>query len=409
MAKKPQRVRIMEQHRVTPLSLPDDSEIKQRLKLHPQAVRLREGKLHEWFTEPLEGGLWSAWGRRARPEARGMTYASMNAVSTSSEPPERGSPTLVLSRFIKTQDGSSDQVELTRGGAPKYGSTRELEDKYLVWVPEAGLLAEEALARQWKPSLHLKWHEMERLPEDQERALDQILTYLTQCQYFCSDVLGPYIGRMHYAFLEVKGYLAYELFDYNLHAGVMRKRMLSNGGGIGSQVDGFDAGVLEACNDASQGFEGEVDRDFNGTVFALDVLFNGIVLQMLRLAEFGAKSRFDRDLFTQMIQDEARHVSWGCKRIQYFLEHCPDREDAVVRLHTIADQAEGAQVMNHLLNPKVLEPLAVMLGGGIEQMGRGYAMLREFWPQFAEQYLARLDGIGLPRRDRCLIPQIAPF
>ncbi len=36
-------------------------------------------------------------------------------------------------------------------------------------------------------------------------------------------------------------------------------------------------------------------------------------------------------------------------------------------------------------------------------------ILREFWPQFAANYLARLDAIGLGRRDRCLIPAQPPF
>ncbi len=406
---KPQRVRIMQQHKVKPLPLPPAEEIKARLKLHPQAAALREGKLHEWFTVPLENSAWSAWGRRAKLEPRGMTYASMNAVSTAPEPPETGSSTLVLSRFIKVKSDDSTQTELTRGGAPKYGSTRELEHRYQVWIDDAGNLAEEALSRQWRPQRSMRWEEMEPLPEELERATDQLMTHLISCQYFCSDVLGPYIGRTHYAFVEVKGYLAYELFDYNLHAGMLRKRILANGGGMGSQVDGYDAGVVEVCNEASQGFEGEVERDFNSMVFAMDVLFNGIVLDILRLAEGSARSRFDQAIYRQMIQDNARHVAWGCKRLRYYLDHCPNREEVVDKLHAAADLIEPGQTAKHLLNPKVLEPLAILLGGGTAKMQQGYAALREFWPQIAEQYLARLDHIGLPRHNRCLIPSEAPF
>ena len=161
---KPQRVRIMQQHKVKPLPLPPAEEIKARLKLHPQAAALREGKLHEWFTVPLENSAWSAWGRRAKLEPRGMTYASMNAVSTAPEPPETGSSTLVLSRFIKVKSDDSTQTELTRGGAPKYGSTRELEHRYQVWIDDAGktwlrrpspvngALSGACAGRRWSPS-----------------------------------------------------------------------------------------------------------------------------------------------------------------------------------------------------------------------------------------------------------------
>ena len=64
---------------------------------------------------------------------------------------------------------------------------------------------------------------MTPLPDDLERAFDQFLTYLIQCQFLCSDVIGPYIGRISYGFPEVKSILAYEMFDYNVHAGMLRK------------------------------------------------------------------------------------------------------------------------------------------------------------------------------------------
>jgi hypothetical protein len=91
------------------------------------------------------------------------------------------------------------------------------------------------------------------------------------------------------------------------------------------------------------------------------------------------------------------------------LRNCPDREEAAVKLHLLADRLEPLQTEQHLLNPKVLEPLAMLLGGSAEGMTQGMSVLRDFWPQFSANYLARLDAIGLARRDRCLIPQRAPF
>ncbi|MEE9284433.1 MAG: hypothetical protein V3V35_01755 [Dehalococcoidia bacterium] len=405
---KSQRVRIQPiTVRHEPKPLPPAEEIIGKLGQHPEVEAIRARRFSNWLTTPLDGGLWTSWGNKARLSDMGLTYMAVNEVSTTPEPAEVGFRRLLHSRFIATNPAISREIEEIL--APKYGTPRELEHKYEVWIDDAALLTEEALDRRWYPNRDLRWEEMQPLPQDLERAFDQFLTYLIQSQYFCSDVMGPWIGLVHYAFVELKSYLAYELFDYNTHSAVLRKRVLSNGGGMGVQVDGVEAGVLEVCNEASHGFEGEVDRDFNAMVFALDIVFNGLVLDILRLGEAAAPSPFDRGLLGHMVQDNARHVAWGCKRINYYLDHCPDREEAVVKLHLIADTIEPLQTEQHLLNPKVLEPLALLLGGGADQIEGGYETLRRFWPQFAARYLGRLDAIGLPRRDRCLIPTKAPF
>ena len=81
-------------------------------------------------------------------------------------------------------------------------------------------LAEEALDRQMRPAhqLHLGGHGS--ASRRAERTFDQFATYLMQALYLCSDLHGPWQGLIHYAFAEVKSYIAYELFDYNLMGGL---------------------------------------------------------------------------------------------------------------------------------------------------------------------------------------------
>ncbi len=408
MARKA-RVRMPPLKRVEPAPLPEREVVIEKLRNHPEVRMIREGgkKLARWHTLPLGGDVWVQWGKHAKPDGVGLTFGAINKVTVYPEPPEIG-PTrsFAYSRWV-TLDPEMPAASIA--AMPKYGGTREFDRRDAVWVEGAGELAEEALDRQWRPTRTLKWEEMQALPDDLERAFDQLLTYLIQCQIIAADISGPWIRLIHNSFLEIKSYLAYELFDYNLAGGVLRKRLLSNGGGMGMQVDGFDAGVVEACNEASQGFEGEVERDFTGMVFALDVLFSGFVLDMVRLTAGGAKSSFDQRLLTKLLEDTARHVGWGTGRIRYYLEHTPDRETASLKLHGIAERLERAQLEGHLLNPKILEPLAVLLGGGSNRVAEGFTILRDFWPQFAENYLNRLEAVGLPRRGRCLIPSQAPF
>ena len=405
--KKPPRVHLPPMQNLQPKPVPSAEDVHRMLERHPEVQKIRARRFSDWLTTPLDGGSWTAWGMKAKPDQLGMTYMAINKVSPAPEPPDVGVARWTHTRYVKTH--SAMPKEVVSRFAPKYGGSRELDRKYQVWIEGAAELAEEALAHQWRPSRTLRWEEMKPLSPDLERAFDQLLTYLIQCEYFCSDAMGPWIGLVHYAFVEIKSYLAYELFDYNLACGTLRKRVLSNGGGMGVQVEGFDAGVLEVCNEASKGFVGEVERDFNAMVFAIDVFFNNLLVQVLTLGAEGARSPFDRGLREQMARDNSRHVKWGVNRIKYYLEHCPDREDAAIKLNLVADQVELAQTEHHLLNPLLIEPLGVLLGGGPDRLEEGLARIRAFWPQFASSYLDLLDSLGLPRRDRCLLPRQAPF
>ncbi len=390
-----------------PLPLPPPEEVKARLYDHPEAQRIRSGQLGEWFTTPLSGGEWTEWGRHAKPDRIGMTFMAINRVSANPEPTNEPARRLMHSRYIKTH--RMIPPELEEKIAPKYGTAREMDRRDQVWIEHAAELTEEALDRQLRPARQLRWEDMAPIPPELERAFDQFATYVIQALYLCSDASGPWNGLIHYGFAEVKSYLAYELFDYNLMAGLLRKRVMANGGGMGVQIDSLGAGLIEVCNESSHGFVGEVERDFAAVVYAVDVLFNSLLLAMARLGQAGARCRFDRQVMTQLIQDCARHVSFGCRRMSFYLRNCPDREEAAVKLHLTADRLEPMQTEHHLLNPQVLEPLAILLGGGANAAAQGMSMLREFWPQIAADYLARLDSIGLSRRDRCLIPARAPF
>jgi hypothetical protein len=405
--REPAPIAVPPTTRARPVPLPPPEEVKEKLYHHQEAQRIRSGQLGEWFTTPLVGGLWSEWGKHARPDRIGMTFMAINRVSANPEPSDDSFRRLLHSRYIKTHPGI--ERELEDKIAPKYGTSRELDRRDQVWIEHAGELTEEALDRQMRPARQLRWEDMTPLSDEMERAFDQFATYLLQALYLCSDAGGPWMGLIHYAFAEVKSYLSYELFDYNLMCGLLRKRVMANGGGMGVAIEGLDGGLVEVCNEASRGFVGEFDRDFSAVVFAIDVLFNGLLMDVARLGQAGARSRFDRHLMTQLTQDCARHVAFGCRRISFHLRNCPDREEAAVKLHLLADRLEPLQTEQHLLNPKVLEPLAMLLGGSAEGMTQGMSVLRDFWPQFSANYLARLDAIGLARRDRCLIPQRAPF
>ena len=47
-----------------------------------------------------------------------------------------------------------------------------------------------------------------------------------------------------------------------------------------------------------------------------------------------------KELLKNVIQDEARHVSYGTMHLKYFLEHHPQREQAIADMHQLAEVAE---------------------------------------------------------------------
>jgi hypothetical protein len=53
------------------------------------------------------------------------------------------------------------------------------------------------------------------------------------------------------------------------------------------------------------------------------------------------------------------------------------------------------------LQPVVLEPLAVLMGGGLDEIDTGMDGVAFLWDVVKEGYLQRCDRAGLGRRDVC--------
>ena len=101
----PSPVALPPTRRPQPGPLPPPAEVKEKLYYHSEAVRIRAGQLGEWFTTPLEGGLWTEWGKHAKPDRIGMTFMAINRVSAAPEPSDESAHRLLHSRYIKTHSG----------------------------------------------------------------------------------------------------------------------------------------------------------------------------------------------------------------------------------------------------------------------------------------------------------------
>jgi hypothetical protein len=272
-----------------------------------------------------------------------------------------------------------------------------LVDKHGLWADNVITLYEEAKARQWNAARDIPWDELEPLPDDLEKATCQMATILTEIEFVAGDFPAKWLYRIPQDFLEVKSFLATQIMDEARHQEVFRKRALAGGGllhaGIGQEW------ALRAILDAPNHTMG---------TFLLNLLGEGLVLSIFRAGEMIAKTHIDKEIFRRCLQDEARHVSYGVLELKGYLDGHPDRARAIEEMHTFADVGEMV-ILTAFTEAGFGEPIAVLLGGGLDKIDDGMEGLRQMWAMTIEEYLARCDRAGFPRRERCRIPTQSPW
>jgi hypothetical protein len=330
----------------------------------------------------------AAWGQRARPSSRGLTYADIGNVSPYGELPEavtwrnfaaRGSVREPYASEMPTLD---DYVVLER---------RE------VWADNVMALYEEAKARQWNATRDIPWSELSPLPEDLEKATCQLCTFLTEVEFIAGDFPAKWLYRIPQDFLEVKSFLATQIMDEARHQEVFRKRAIA-GGGLLHAAPGFEWALKAII---------ESPTHTMGT-FLLNLLSEGLVLSIFRSGEMIAKTHVDKEIFRRCLQDEARHVAYGVMELKYYLDHSEDREQALEAMHHFADIGEPV-ILSAFTEAALIEPLAILLGGGLAHIDRGMEGLAHLWRMFIEEYLHRCARAGFDRSARCTIPLDAPW
>ncbi|MCC7410567.1 MAG: ferritin-like domain-containing protein [Gammaproteobacteria bacterium] len=348
--------------------------------LQESSARLASGRpsLH-W----LDTGT-SGWGeRRAKPSSRGLTYTDVNRLK---------------------QSGRMPAIATWKNFAPR-GSIREpyrermpICESYTVlnrddvWAENVETLYEEAKARQWNATRDIPWGELEPLPEDLEKATCQLCTFLTEVEFVAGDFPAKWMYRIPQDFLEVKSFLSTQIMDEARHQEVFRKRALA-GGGLLHSAPGFEW-ALAAILDAPTHTMG---------TFLLNLLGEGLILSVFRSGEMIAKTHVDKEIFRRCLQDEARHVSYGVMQFKNYLDNHPDRDAALEEMHRFADVGELV-VLSAFVEAGFIEPVAILLGGGLNKIDQGMDGLAHMWTMFVEEYLQRCARAGFDRRARCKIP-----
>ena len=352
--------------------------------LQRNAERLARGQYSLHWLDTKEAN----WGRRAKPSSRGLTYTDVNNVKGYGEQPEK-----------------ADWFNFTPRGAvrDRYRAEMPVIEEYTVvdrgelWADNVITLYEEAKARQWNATRDIPWSELEPLPEDLEKATCQLCTFLTEVEFVAGDFPAKWMYRIPQDFLEVKSFLATQLMDEARHQEVFRKRAIA-GGGLLHASPGFEW-ALKAILEAPSHTMG---------TFLLNLLGEGLVLSIFRSGEMIAKTHVDKEIFRRCLQDEARHVSYGVMEFKFWLDTHRDRAAALEEMHRFADVGEQV-ILTAFTEAALVEPVAILLGGGLDHIDRGMEGMGKLWSIFIDEYLQRCERAGFSRRERCTIPTAAPW
>ncbi len=334
---------------------------------------LRRGNLElDWLDSGTEQRKF-----RAENPKRGLTYLDLNHGSYGfDELPEipRG-PRSAAPR------GARVDVEHQADLSP------ELNKKSDVWAYKVASFTEEAMSRQWNATTDIPWHELPNYerPEEIEVAFAQLCTFFTEVELIATDLPAKWAWRMNNQFHEVKHFIATQAMDEARHAEVFRKRALA--GGIG---------LMEAMPQAEHSLKAILDGDTYSEASAfMHLLAEGNVLTMFRFSEFISPTPIDKRMFQLVMQDEARHVSYGLQHLRWIVDHDPGR---LADLHIALDEAERITIGQ--FDASLLECMIVLAGKGTQpaQIKAGCEVVGHMQIRQIEEYFHRLRRAGFEER-----------
>ena len=316
----------------------------------------------EWKARTLQ------WGTRAKPGKGGLKIGDLN-----------------VGIYGEIPDHWEEQTRMPRGAYPMPGVPPigiSLRSKRDLWADNAADLYEEAIQRRWVPATDIPWDTIEPLPDDVEAAMCQLCTELSQCANVEFETIGHWLQHMSFGYHEVKLFLASNMFDAGRHHEAFRKRALSNGGGLGLESRGeVNRMILESKGGWSE------------TSLLLHLLRGTFILNVYRYGERFANNPAEKVLFGLAMQDKARHIAYGIQHLRYAVTHKDDKALVFERLLNIGERV----FVRELQEPALLEPMAIVFGGGIEGATVGMERVRRMMADWVRGYLSMTEWIGIQR------------
>ena len=280
-----------------------------------------------------------------------------------------------------TETGFAPRGAVVEHGAPRFPFSINQREK--VWAEEVAELYEQATANQWDASRDIPWHLLQPLPEVLERAVCQLMTFLTENEYSALYVPAKFIPQINPQFNEVVLFLSTQMMDEARHIEAFTKRALANGGGLQYSAASTQLSLKTLFD----------QHDFTSASFLLSVLGEGTFLDLLRFIETHAPEPVTAELCRRARVDETRHVHFGMAHVRYYLAHNPENYEHLLR--AVRERATFMASVTEV-SPRVQEALTVLAAGGLspERLPAATAKVRELIAEMHDHRVRRLQAAG---------------
>lgn len=323
------------------------------------------------------------WGVRMPQRDGGELHTRDWMVGRVEEVPERAA----------TTTGFAPRGAVVEHGAPAFDFT--INERSAVWAAEVADLYEQATANQWDASRDIPWSELKPLPVPLERAVCQLMTFLTENEYSALYVPAKFVPRINPQFNEVVMFLCTQMMDESRHIEAFTKRALANGGGLQYSAASTQLSLKTLFD----------QHDFSTASFLLSVLGEGTFLDLLRFIEVHAPDPVTAEICRRARVDETRHVHFGMAHMRVYLAQGPENYERLLRA-----VRERAQFMSSVteVSPRVQEALAILAAGGLvaERLPEGMAKVRALIQEMDDHRQRRLLSAGFSEQQAAEISEL---
>jgi hypothetical protein len=326
----------------------------------------------------------------------GWLEAGTEQIEVNRDNPKRGLTYLDVNQGSYGYDDLPEIPRGPRGAAPRGAAydvaeqadlEPELNRKSDVWAYKVASFTEEAMSRQWDATTDVPWSDLDlyERPDEIEVAFAQLCTFFTEVEMIATDLPAKWVWRMNNQFQEVKHFIATQAMDEARHAEVFRKRALAGG-----------VGLMEALPQAEHSLKAILDCDSYSEASAfMHLLAEGNVLTMFRFSEYISPTPVDKRMFQLVMQDEARHVSYGMQHLRWIIDHTPERKE---QIHLALDEGESFTIQQ--FDASLMESMIVLAGKGTKpaQIKAGLEIVGDMQVKQVEEYFHRLKRAGFEER-----------
>ena len=281
-----------------------------------------------------------------------------------------------------TYYGFSPRGAVLEPGSPAYPYS--LNRKTDVWADNLPDLYEQAKAQQWSASKDVAWGTLRPLPDEVERAVCQLMTFLAENEYAALYIPAKFLPRINSQYLEPVLFLATIINDEARHIEAFTRRALANGGGLQ-----YSAALTEWSLHSLL-----VQEDYFRSSFLLHVLGEGTFLDLLEFIERYAPDAVTADVVRRARVDEGRHVAYGIAHCREVLQHEPAKADELV---AAAEERSSILQASSGANPMVMEALAIVAGGSGANLDAGLDQVQRLFNDMHEHRIRRMQQLGLDR------------